>query len=481
MATFTGTAGDDYFPRGSGGPGDDEIRGGAGNDTLHSGAGNDTLYGESGDDNLFGYGSGEYVLDGREYVLDGGEGNDYLRNVSGVGVLIGGAGDDSLQGNWHDRTVFVFAPGHGDDEIWRYRFSLDIDTRHGNNSRTHDRIDLSAFGDRAPSFEQLVEHADTDPWPSLGGGRHLLLDLTPFGGGTIFVAGGFFGAIDEKITATGAHYPLIQGFTPHHFIGLSGTPAEPLPVPPPVPVNGTWRADTLAGGADSDHLLGLEGNDVLLGAAGDDTLEGGHGADRLWGGDGADSLAGGDGDDLLFGQSGNDTLAGGDGSDIALGGEGNDTLSGGAGDDHLWSEGGDDTIDGGSGSDFVAGGEGNDGLSGGAGADYLAGEGGDDTLAGGAGRDILAGGAGNDTLHGGTEGDTFFGQEGTDTFVIRSGSSWVMDFESADRLSIGMDLSQVQGAATQLGDHLHVALADGGDLYLAYTTLAEVEADSLIV
>ena len=57
----------------------------------------------------------------------------------------------------------------------------------------------------------------------------------------------------------------------------------------------------------------------------------------------------------------------------------------------------------------------------------------------------------------------------------------VMDFESADRLSIGMNLSQVQAAATQLDAHLHVALAGGGDLYLAYTTVAEVEADNLIV
>ena len=100
---------------------------------------------------------------------------------------------------------------------------------------------------------------------------------------------------------------------------------------------------------------------------------------------------------------------------------------------------------------------------------------------GGEGYDVLPGGAGNDTLHGGSEGDTFFGQEGADTFVVRGGVSWVMDFESADRLSIGMNLSQVQAAATLLGDHLHVALAYGGDLYLANTVLADVEVDHLIV
>ena len=479
MATFTGTAGDDHFPRGSGGPGDDEIRGGAGNDTLRTGEGTDTLYGESGDDLLAGYGDyGEDV----DYVLDGGEGDDVLFQVSGNGVLIGGAGDD-LHGSGHTdwRAIYVFEPGHGADWISRFNFSL--------VSRTHDRIDLSAFGDRAPSFEQLIEHSTRIPY-NFDTAFDLLLDLTPFGGGTILVPGGFFGAIDERITATGAHYPLIQGFTPHHFIGLSGTPAEPLPVPPPVPVNGTWRADTLAGGEDSDHLLGLGGNDVLLGAAGDDTLEGGHGADRLWGGDGADSLAGGDGDDLLFGQSGDDTLDGGAGTDIALAGEGDDSLAGGAGDDHLWGEGGSDTLDGGAGSDFVAGGAGNDTLVGGAGADYLAGEGGDDRLDGGPERDVLAGGAGADTLYGSVEGDTFFGQDGADTFVIAGGLNWIMDFEPGiDRIeTLGMDEADFRAAASQLGDHLHVAF-EGGDpgltpagagLYLAWTTLAGLEGVDLL-
>ena len=78
--------------------------------------------------------------------------------------------------------------------------------------------------------------------------------------------------------------------------------------------------------------------------------------------------------------------------------------------------------------------------------DYLTGEAGNDTLDGGAGYDVLAGGEGNDTLHGGAEGDTFFGQEGAGVFVIRGGTNWVMDFDDADRLSIGMNLAQVQAA-----------------------------------
>ena len=56
-----------------------------------------------------------------------------------------------------------------------------------------------------------------------------------------------------------------------------------------------------------------------------------------------------------------------------------------------------------------------------------------------------------------------------------------MDFDSSDLLSIGMNLTQLQSAATQLGEHLHVALADGVNLYFANTTVVDIEADNLIV
>ena len=98
----------------------------------------------------------------------------------------------------------------------------------------------------------------------------------------------------------------------------------------------------------------------------------------------------------------------------------------------------------------------------------------------GDGRDVFAGGPGNDRLIGGAEGETFFGQGGSDTFVIRGGVNWIMDFDSSDKISIGMNLSQVQNAATQRGDHLHIELP-GGDLYLANTILSDIEADNLIV
>ena len=256
---------------------------------------------------------------------------------------------------------------------------------------------------------------------------------------------------------------------------------EPPPVDPPSPEPGTPGDDTILGFAGDDSVAGGAGDDALLGRAGDDTLSGGEGNDTLWGEAGNDSLEAGAGHDLLFGQAGDDHLDGGGGVDNLLGGDGADTLHGGAGPDGLWGEAGADTLSGDGGADFVAGGAGNDTLDGGDGADYLAGGEGADTLDGGAGYDILAGGEGDDRLMGGAEGDTFFGQAGADTFVIRGGTSWIMDFDDADRLDIGMTLAQVQATATQLGDHLLIELRGGGDLYLANTTLAEIDADNLIV
>ena len=130
----------------------------------------------------------------------------------------------------------------------------------------------------------------------------------------------------------------------------------------------------------------------------------------------------------------------------------------------------------------MAGGAGNDSLSGGAGADYLAGGSGDDTLDGGTGYDVLAGGEGDDRLVGGAEGDTFFGQGGADTFVIAGGVNWVMDFEAGtDRLAIaGLAAGELPARATQVGEHLHVALDDGA-LYLAWTTLDDLAGQDVLI
>ena len=120
--------------------------------------------------------------------------------------------------------------------------------------------------------------------------------------------------------------------------------------------------------------------------------------------------------------------------------------------------------------------------SGGGGGDYLAGESGNDTLVGGAGRDVLAGGPGNDILYGGAEGDTFFGQGGADTFIVEGGRNWLMDFEPGiDRVSVeGLTVAEANAAARQVGYHVHVPF-DGGDVYLAWTTLGELAGVDVLV
>ena len=248
-------------------------------------------------------------------------------------------------------------------------------------------------------------------------------------------------------------------------------------------IDGGTGDDRIFGEGGNDTIAGGDGEDRILSGIGDDSIDGGAGFDRVWGGDGADTIHGGAGSarNFLAGEGGNDSIVGGAGVDIVIAGAGNDSVNGGAGADRIIGGDGDDTIEGGDGRNYLNGSEGDDSITGGADRDYLDGEGGNDTLNGGASRDVLAGGAGNDSLVGGAEGDTFFGQEGADTFVIEGGRNWIMDFDDADRLAIGMNLSQVQGAATQLGTDLHIALAGGGDLYLANTTLAEIEADNLIV
>lgn len=60
-----------------------------------------------------------------------------------------------------------------------------------------------------------------------------------------------------------------------------------------VAVEGTYRNDTITGGAGDDTLWGESGGDRLFGSTGDDSLAGGAGADTLIGGAGADTLRGG--------------------------------------------------------------------------------------------------------------------------------------------------------------------------------------------
>ena len=453
--------------------GPDRIDGGGGNDKIYGLRGNDTLLGGSGNDTLIGglnlAEDGAHESTGGRNVLDGGPGNDHM-----TAGYAGRSGSTWSPAPGSD--TFVFRPGHGHDVVYGAWGSTLGREFYG----ASEKIDLSGFGSRAPTWSEVsarlsVVNAASDT------GRYaesVRLDLSDFGGGSIT----FWNIDRDDLDAS-------------DFIGLRTEPPPPAPppsspsfIPAPAPnaspaatERGTSGADTLQGGTGNDNVYGEGGNDALLGGDGNDYIYGGAGNDRIWGQGGNDALDGGAGSDLIYGLAGNDTIAGGADRDIVLAGDGDDAIRGDAGDDGVWAEGGADTVDGGAGDDFLAGGAGNDSLHGGAGADYLAGEGGDDTLDGGASRDLaLAGGAGADRLIGGAEGETFFGQGGADTFVIRGGVSWVMDFDESDRLDIGMTLPQVQAAATQLGAHLHIDLAGGGDLYLANTTIAALDADNLI-
>ena len=154
-------------------------------------------------------------------------------------------------------------------------------------------------------------------------------------------------------------------------------------------INGTWRDDTLDGGAGDDRVRGRSGDD---------------------------SLSGNGGDDRLGGASGADTLDGGSGNDQLDGGSQHDLLSGGAGDDTLDGASGEDTLEGGAGADLIAGASQND---------VIAGGDGEDTVTGDSGRDLVSGGAGDDRLDGGTQDDTVFGGAGNDTLVGGSNDDWL--------------------------------------------------------
>lgn len=120
--------------------GDDIAFGRAGNDTIEGGAGHDDLYGDNG------YRTDRTTelrpdLAGND-SLNGGSGNDRVDGQSGNDRIDGGTGDDTLTGG-QGRDTFVFGRNHGRDTVTDF-------------TNGQDRIDLSALGDQAPSFTELL-------------------------------------------------------------------------------------------------------------------------------------------------------------------------------------------------------------------------------------------------------------------------------------------------------------------------------------
>ena len=67
--------------------------------------------------------------------------------------------------------------------------------------------------------------------------------------------------------------------------------------------------------------------------------------------------------------------------------------------------------------------------------------------------------------------------------MVARGTNLVIDFEAGtDRLDLpGLDTeAQWTARATQVGEHLHIAL-DGGDLYLAWTTLDDLAGQDVLI
>ncbi|MEP5728189.1 MAG: calcium-binding protein [Sulfitobacter sp.] len=139
--TVLGQNGQDYLFAGNQ---DDYVDGGADNDTVIGGHGDDTVLGDSGNDRILG-GTGNDTI-------EGGTGNDTIFAGAGFDTIEGGTGNDELFGNFNADT-FVFADGHGQDEI--------VDFEAANFAEVIDFRGISAFSDFA-GLRQSMRQEDND-------------------------------------------------------------------------------------------------------------------------------------------------------------------------------------------------------------------------------------------------------------------------------------------------------------------------------
>ena len=292
-----------------GGSGDDTInatgrqavaRGGTGNDDILGTFGDDWLTGDAGNDFIAGSGGNDFIA--------GGDGEDRLYGGAGNDWIIGGAGDDGMSGG-DGSDVFHMHAGDDNDTIFDFRGHEDI-------------LDLRALGTPI-TWAELSARIDT-----ADNGRDAVIDLSPWGGGTITLRNVKAAYLSEDMFwLPYPEFPAGEQFEEVGFY-VPGT-ATYVGSPGDDTLVADGRADFIFGGEGDDTLDGGGGEDWILGGEGNDTLAGGASADRLMGGEGRDTLDGGEGDDWLSGGTGTDTLTGGSGADTFayFTGHGSDTIT----------------------------------------------------------------------------------------------------------------------------------------------------------
>ena len=207
-------------------------------------------------------------------LLQGGADDDVLEGGAGNETLAGGTGDDTLYGDG-DSDTFVFEAGHGADVVADF-------------STTEDTIDLSAFSS-IWSFDDLLLSQTDDG---------VLIDLTPYGGGTVLL---------EDVN--------LDDLDASQFVFSDGIPGSPRG-PSSISLMGSHGDDAMAFSDSDDLIMMLGGHDLVDAGAGNDTERTGEGDDVVSGAEGDDELSGYWGDDLLRGGAGADTLYGEHGTPI---------------------------------------------------------------------------------------------------------------------------------------------------------------------
>ncbi|MDF2235095.1 M10 family metallopeptidase C-terminal domain-containing protein [Albimonas sp. CAU 1670] len=374
----------------------------------------------------------------------------HIRGFEGDDVIFGGNGVDSISGDEGDDIIF--GVGHEGVETQELFYG-----GAGNDLIHLGWTSMSALVDGGIGTDEVsFEYADGP----------VTLDMTADS--------------TDALTAANAHTThalsgLVSNYALANVEAVTGTDDDDVMRASDLrntTLNGGEGADTLTGGAKTDHLYGGDG---------DDSLDGGASRDHLFGGAGDDSLLGGFGNDYLYGDDGADTIDGGtdaDGADIDVaiaelaaaldltivdksfslvdGSGATDVYTNTEGlRASLWA----DTVTGDDGINMVLGWLGDDTLSGMGGADILDGGDGADEIYGGAGDDTLYGGTTSnawnygggfldvaDTIHGGDDDDYIDGGEGGDTLFGDAGDDSVFGGDGDDVIYGGDGAGATAGA-----------------------------------